>query len=297
MKRTIDFHIHTNCSDGALSPCEVVELAKANGVIAMSIADHDTIDAYNQTLFECAQKSNVVLIPAVEISTTYFGVGFHVLGYGIDLKNENLRATLAMLKNARRDYLFNVAKALNNLGYYVDIEKLAKLPSVAKSHIALDAVEQECNREALLKQFGNIPNKGTFIETLMNEGCPAFVEKYRISPIEASKIIHNAGGKVVLAHPVAYIYEDGLSESQIKDLIVKMDADGVESYYIYTDKDDNIIDECNKWGMIANELGKFKTIGSDFHVSDEHRPEIGFVNTTLELNEEQIQEIINNLKN
>ncbi len=295
-KKIVDFHIHTNCSDGVLNPFQVIDLAKANGVSVLSIADHDSIEAYTKDLLNYANDNNIQLIPAVEMSTSFYGVGIHVLGYGFDLDNEDLKSTLLTLKNARRDYLFNVAKALNNLGYYIDVERLALLPSVAKSHIALDVVSQDCNRELLMKEFGKIPSKGMFIESIMNEGCPAFVEKFRISPIEASNIIHNAGGKVVLAHPVAYSYEDGLTESQIEDLIVQMNADGVESYYIYTDKNDRIIDECNKWGIIAENLNKFKTIGSDFHLSDELRPEIGLINTSLELSEKAVNEIINNLK-
>lgn len=292
----VDFHIHTNCSDGAKSPKEIIDIAKQNGVIAMSIADHDTIEAYTDELIDYAKEKGVELIPAVEMSTSFYKVGIHVLGYSFDRTNKELLETLSLLKNARRDYLVNVAKALGKIGYYIDVEKLQELPTVTKAHIALDAVSQECNKELLLKEFGDIPGKGMFIETIMNEGCPAYVEKFHISPVEASRIIHGAGGKVVLAHPVAYAHEDGLSEEQVENLVAEMGADGVESYYIYADRNDEVFDECDKWGRLADKLGKFKTVGSDFHVSDGIRPEVGFINTNLELSEDEMQQIVKNLK-
>ena len=48
--RTIDLHIHTTCSDGALTPCEIIDLAKKNNVSVIAIADHDTTEAYTNEL-------------------------------------------------------------------------------------------------------------------------------------------------------------------------------------------------------------------------------------------------------
>ena len=68
MKR-IDLHIHTNKSDGILMPTEVIDEAVKNGVDTIAIADHDTVEAYSNSLFEYAKAKNVKLIKAVEIST------------------------------------------------------------------------------------------------------------------------------------------------------------------------------------------------------------------------------------
>ena len=90
MTKRIDLHIHTNKSDGAFSPKEIIDEAAKNKVYAIAIADHDTTDAYNNELFEYAKLKNVKLINAVEISTKTDKSGIHVLGYNYDLKNENL---------------------------------------------------------------------------------------------------------------------------------------------------------------------------------------------------------------
>ena len=55
----IDLHIHTNISDGALSPKEVIDEAWKNGVSVISITDHDTIDSYTPDLFSYAKSINI----------------------------------------------------------------------------------------------------------------------------------------------------------------------------------------------------------------------------------------------
>lgn len=297
MEMKIDLHIHTNISDGALSPKEVIDEAKKNGVSVIAIADHDTIDAYNDELFSYALDNNIKIINAVEVSTKVGKAGFHVLGYNFDITNNELIEKLAVLRNARHNYLFNVAEQLNKLGYILNTDKLDKIEAVTKAHIALDVVENEVNKDLLLNNFGHIPSKGEFIETIMNEGCPAYVEKETITPVDAAKLIRSAGGKVVLAHPVAYKYEDNTDENFIVNLVKEMKADGIEANYIYFDRNDNKIDEVSKWNRIATDNNLIATIGSDFHNKDGLRPEIGFVNEGFVLDIEAIEHILNYILN
>ena len=191
----IDLHIHTNKSDGELSPKEVIEEASKNGVYAISIADHDTTEAYDNELFEFANEKNVKIINGVEISTKIEKVGIHVLGYNYDLNNENFKKKLYEIRNSRHIYLKNASKKLEELGYKINTEELDKIDSVTKAHIALDIINCPENKEILLKNFGHIPNKGEFIETIMNENCPAYVKKETVTPKEAARIIREAGRK------------------------------------------------------------------------------------------------------
>jgi len=281
----IDLHIHSNLSDGTLSPKEIIDEAVKNNVKVLAIADHDTIDAYTKELFEYAKEKNVILINAVEISTKINKAGIHVLGYNFDLNNENFKQKLSTLRNARHDYLYNVAKKLNELGYILNVEELDKIEAVTKAHISLDVICNKENETILLKEFGHNPNKGEFIETIMNEGCPAFVKKETITPKEAAELIRNAGGKVVLAHPVAYVYEDNLTDKDILQIVKDMKADGIEANYIYYDRNNNKIDEVEKWNKFANDNNlEIITIGSDFHNKDGIHPEIGFINENKEFN-------------
>ena len=124
-----------------------------------------------------------MLIPAVEISTKIKKCGIHVLGYNIDLNNENLIKKLSLLRNARHDYLNNVAKELEKLGYELNVSKLNKIDAVTKAHIALDVISNENNKRLLIKNFGYIPEKGEFIETIMNEGVLLMYEK-KVLPLK-----------------------------------------------------------------------------------------------------------------
>ena len=292
----IDLHIHTNISDGALSPKEVIDEAWKNGVSVISITDHDIIDSYTPELFSYAKSKNVKLISGVEISTKNEKAGIHVLGYNFDLNNKEFRETLYKVRNARHEYLHNVAKKLNELGYFVNVEKLDKIDAVTKAHISLDIVENEKNKEKLMLDFGHIPNKGEFIETIMNENCPAYVRKKTLTPKEASEVIRKAGGKVILAHPVAYVHEDNFTDEDILKLVKEMQPDGIEANYLYIDRNGKIIDETDKWNKFAKENNLFVTVGTDFHKKEGVYKEIGFVNTNFKLEDEIINEIIKNLE-
>lgn len=295
MTKRIDLHIHTTMSDGALTPKEAIDEAAKNGVSVMAIADHDTIEAYNDELFDYAQSKNIKLINAVEISTKTEKVGIHVLGYCFDLNDKNFQEKLYKLRNVRHDYLHNVAKKLNELGYYLNIDKLDQIDAVTKAHIALDVITNEKNKELLINNFGYIPNKGEFIETIMNENCPAYVKKETVTPKEAADMIRVANGKVVLAHPVAYVHEDNLTDEDILQIVKDMKPDGLEANYMYVDRDDQKFDETEKWNKFAKENNLFVTIGSDFHNKDGLRPEIGFVNTDFSLDDKTVDEIVENL--
>ena len=297
MGKRIDLHIHTTVSDGALTPKEVIDEAYKNEVSVIAIADHDTVDAYNNELFEYAESKNIKLIPAVEISTKTKKSGIHVLGYNFDLEDAKFKEKLKQIRNARHDYLHKVAKKLEELGYYVNLTELDKIDAVTKAHIALDLTTNSANKDKLLEKFEHIPTKGEFIESIMNENCPAYVEKVTVSPREAGEMIRAAKGKVVLAHPVAYVHEDNLTGEEILEIIKELQPDGLEAYYLYVDRYDNKFDETKKWNEFAKRHNLFVTVGSDFHNTKKKlKPQIGFVNTDFVLSEKVIEEIISNLE-
>ena len=293
--KQIDLHMHTNKSDGALTPKQIIDEAVKANLQAISITDHDTIDAYTDETIKYAKEQGIKLIVGVEISTKSDRCGIHVLGYNFDLNNEEFKQNLDRIRNARHDYLKAVAKKLEALNYKINVEELDKIKSVTKAHISKDIIENEENKEELLKQFGHIPNKGEFIETIMNENCPAYVQKVTVTPKEAAEMIRKAGGKVVLAHPVAYANEDNMTVEEVQQLINKMKPDGLEAYYIYTNRNNEYINEIDKWLKLAKDNNLFSTIGSDFHIKDGHHAEIGMRNVGVQLEEETIKKILSNL--
>lgn len=292
MYQIIDLHVHTTCSDGSLSPKEIIEEAIQKGVRVLSITDHDSIEAYNEELYELAKANNLKIIPGVELSTRNGKVGIHVLGYQFDLNNLELKQAIERLKNARHNYLYKVAEKLNQIGYTISLFELDQIEAVTKAHIALSVIEHKDNQELLMAQFQHIPTKGEFIEAVMNEGCQAFVEKETITPKEAALLIHSAGGKVILAHPVASIHEDGFTEETILSLVREMNADGIEAYYLYVNRNNQIMDEIKQWVDFAKKHQLLTTIGSDFHNKDGIHPEIGFIKDFIDFDSVPVDEII-----
>lgn len=292
MEKIIDLHIHTSCSDGKLTPREVIDMAVNNNVSIISITDHDTILAYNDELFDYAKKLGIRIIPGVEISTKNNKCGIHVLGYNIDIYDEEFKNNLDKLCNARKIYLNEVVEVLRRLGYVVSLDRLEEIEVVTKAHIAEEVVSNKENYELLIRKFGHIPNKGEFIETIMNEGCPAYVKKYTISPREAVELIEKAHGVAVLAHPVAYKYEDRLTEDDIIKLVNEMNVKAIEANYIYIDRNNNKINECSIWREFGLKNKLITTIGSDFHEDDGLRPVIGLLGEDIEMSEKDLDKMI-----
>ena len=265
-----DLHIHSNKSDGKLSPKEIIDMAAKHGVKVIAITDHDTVAAHTKQVHDYAEEKGVVLLTGIEISSENARGGFHILGYNIDVNNEFLKQGIKRLKENRMAILSESARKLGELGFKVDTEELKKLESIAKGSIAENVID-------------------------MNKGCPAHVKKDHITPAEAAEMIRRAGGKVVLAHPVVYIYEKNFSEEDIVNVINEIKPDGIEANYVCYDKLNNRHYEYDRWKAIANKFNMFATIGSDFHRDDGIRPLVGFVNENIALSSDDEQKIKDNL--
>lgn len=281
-----DLHIHSTKSDGRLSPKEIIDEAAKNGVEVIAITDHDTVSAHTKQLHEYAREKGVKLLTGIEISSENARGGFHILGYNIDTENEALKAGVKKLKENRQAILEESSKKLAEFGFKVETEKLKNLESIAKGSIAENLLDNPDNKQALLERFGHMPTKGEFIQTFMNRGCPAYVQKEHITPAQAAEMIRKAGGKVVLAHPVVYIYEKGFSEEDVINVIKEINPDGVEANYVLYDKSNVRHYEYDRWSGVAKKFNAFLTIGSDFHRDDGIRPLIGFVNENIVLSED-----------
>jgi len=269
MKRhIIDLHTHTTYSDGSLTPAELIDRAASNGVSVLSIADHDTLGAYeNDSIFEQAKKHGIRLIPGVEISAKYRSVGIHVLGLFIDYKNNTLNDTLKRQHNFRIDYMNRVVDMFEKDGWAIaSKESLLSLGSVTKAHISQSIVEHEENTSRLKELFGEIPSRGMFIEAMMNEGCRYFIERETLSPEEAIQAIHDAHGIAIFAHPIASLYED-MNMTALRDVISNTNFDALEAFYYYHDQSRGgaMVTAIDQMTELAQEFGLAVSAGSDYH--------------------------------
>jgi 3',5'-nucleoside bisphosphate phosphatase len=208
-----DLHVHTVFSDGILTPEEVVRTAKAKGLAAVGIVDHDTIAGLEDAK-EAGLVHGIEILPGVELSSQYEGRDIHIIGYGFDLDHINMLERLALFREKRHTRASKMVQNLNRIGVNITIEEIedkAKSGSLGRPHMAEVLMEKgyvETFQEAFWRYLGY--------------GSEAYEEKYKMNPAEAIRMIAEAGGLSFLAHP-----GPGVTDAVLLDL-VKSGLDGIE---------------------------------------------------------------------
>ena len=261
-----DLQSHSLHSDGALPPAEVVAAAAAAGVELLALSDHDTVDGVEEAR-RAARSAGIRLVPAVEISAVDdIGQDLHILGYQIDPHHPVLLERLEGYRADRSRRSDAMTEALEELGFAVDREVLARRiesgKPVGRPHIAEAVVAHPANA-ARLDEAG-LAERSAFLEAYLIEGRPAFRARERPDVAEAISLIHDTGGVAVWAHP----FWDVEEPQQVRDAIDRFRADGldgVECFYVtFTEEQTRLL------AQITGELGLLSTGSSDFH-GPEHR--------------------------
>jgi 3',5'-nucleoside bisphosphate phosphatase len=246
----VDLHIHTTASDGKFTPAEIVGKAGVNGLNYIAICDHDSIEGVVPAREAAAKIPGMTVIGGVEINTDIPSGELHLLGYCYDSNNEELRETLARLRNSRIERAIRMIKKLKGLGVKIDYERVEELAgngSVGRPHIAQALLERgyiNNMREAFIKYIGH--------------GGPAYVERDKITPAEATHLILRAKGIPVMAHPFTFDNPEALvSQLKAEGLM------GLEVYYgSYT------VEQMGELLGWAVKYDLVPTGGSDFHGLD-----------------------------
>lgn len=245
MSKKGDLHTHTAASDGKLKPLDLVKLAWVKGLSTIAITDHDTVDGLEQALTG-ASLYNLEVIPGIELSTEWEGRDVHLLGYYIDFQEDNLHTFLQELQQARQQRGLKMVARLRELGYELTWDEVAQFvrgKSVGRLHIA----------QALVAK-GFMPSVEAAFSQLLNRGQPAYVPRYKISPVEAIRLISACRGIAVLAHP-GLIGKD--------EIIRELAANGLQGLEVYYPLHDR--QAVDRYYALARELNLLVTGGSDFH--------------------------------
>ena len=136
--KLIDLHVHSTASDGSYPPAEVVRQAKAGGLTAMALTDHDTVDGLPEAV-AVGETLGLEVIPGVEISAQFPGGTMHILGLYVDYHNGLLDQRLAVLKQARLDRNPQIIAKLNALGIPITMARVEEISGggqVGRPHIA-----------------------------------------------------------------------------------------------------------------------------------------------------------------
>ena len=252
MTGKVDLHIHTNISDGRFSPEEIVRKAVELGLGTIAICDHDSVDGIAPALEEARAFPQLKVIPGVEISTFAPGSEVHVLGYFIDFNNTKLETALADSRNSRLERAKAMISKLNKLDVDINwqqVRKIAGNSTVGRPHIA----------QAMLDR-GYIKSFKEAFDKYIGLGGPAYVERHKITPVEAVALIIKANGLPVLAHP--------LTIDQPEEMIAKLKAAGLIGIEVYYDGYSK--EERNILTRLADKYKLITTGGSDYHGIDEN---------------------------
>ncbi len=259
--KRIDLHIHSNkSSDGDLSIEEIIELSSGK-FRAISIADHDTLDAYPEAI-EKGKEKNVEVIQSVEITTNFNGRELHILSPFVEKQGEIIEL-LNRLKEGRMFLAEERIKKLQKIGFSINLEDVvSKSPDTIPIGTAIARflfITQPDH--PLLKKYLEEPAKAPyrFYKDYFEQGGPAYVPFNYVSTEEAIKAVKDSGGVPVLAHPGASfckVERDDLLYLKRKGL------EGVEVWTSYHTPEKKFF-----YYEIAKELSLVPTPGSDFHGS------------------------------
>lgn len=260
-----DLHLHSTASDGVCSPAEVVKKAKDLGFKTIALTDHDTVAGLNEAL-QAGDKLGVEVIAGVELSAIDESGEqereVHILGYFIDPLNEKLKEVLARIVEDRENRAIKMVEKLNQLGLGIDLNRVREIAGskyLGRPHVARAMIEK-----------GYISEKSeAFTTDYIGRGGRAYVERFKISPQEGVKLIKQAGGVAVLAHPGYLSDRTALAEEDIIKY-KELGLQGVEVFYSRHREE-----QVEYYKRISEKLGLLITGGSDCHGGEE--PLLGVV--------------------
>ena len=201
----IDLHIHSkNCSDGNFYVEEIIEVAKTRNVKLMSITDHDSICCQKKAK-KLAITNNILYINGLELNINFSHSKFNkgkpisldLLGYQFDINNRELKKKLEQISDYRKKRTTRILENLNSEFEKEGIEILTKKDLIAIQNSVDGVIGRPHIADYLIKKRIVKDRQEAFNKYLVK--CN--VEKYPLSLEEASSILRNAGGIVVLAHP------------------------------------------------------------------------------------------------
>lgn len=251
----IDLHVHSNVSDGTLTPEEVVNLAVKSQLAAIALTDHDTFSGVRQAqAAAAAQRENgypFEVIPGTEISVMYKKRDIHILGLFINPENTELAQALANARKKRDERNEKMAANLRKAGIDITIEKLQEEEE--------EAVITRAHFAKFMVKYGYCKTMADAFEKYLNSDTPYYVPREYLSPEKAIQLIHGAGGLAVLAHPLLYKFT--LAEvEEMAEYLTDLGLDGIEAIY----SSNTGFDE-GRMLHLANKYNLAVSGGSDFH--------------------------------
>jgi predicted metal-dependent phosphoesterase TrpH len=242
-----DFHLHSTASDGVHTPTWVMEKAAANGVRVLALTDHDSTEGLAEAR-AAADRLGLRLVPGLELSTDLGKADVHLLGFGFDVSARPLQEFLAWQREGRLGRTRRIVEILHENGMPVELERVLQIAgdaTVGRPHVARALMER-----------GYVASVQEAFDLWLGNGKPANVDREKLEPADAIKVVHENGGVVFVAHAI-FIGED--YPAALRQL-AQWGVDGIETYYKHYTPD---LVEAH--AALAAELGLAASGGSDYH--------------------------------
>jgi predicted metal-dependent phosphoesterase TrpH len=250
----IDLHLHSNRSDGTDPPARIVELAVAARLDAIALTDHDTLEGIDEA--RSAAGDRIRLVPGVELSVEWPTGAMHLLGYWTEPGTGPVEERLAELRRDRNRRNAEIVAALVDLGIDITIDEIlaeAGGSSVGRPHIA-----------AVLLRKRAVTSIAEAFDRYLARGRPAYRPRLRLDAVEATRLIHEAGGVASVAHPHT-VATSAADFAAAFEAFAETGIDGVECHYA-----EYAPDQRRHLASTAERLGLVPTGGSDYHGG--HKP-------------------------
>ena len=248
----IDLHVHSTCSDGTLSPTELVDYAIEKGLSAFALTDHDCVEGLDTILSYAKSLPNAPeIIPGIELSTDENGQEVHMVGLFIDHHNPEFNQYLQEFIESRTTRNKKMCHLLQEHGMNITYEELeAEFPG---------AVLTRAHYAKLLLKHGYVKSIKEAFERFLGDHCPCYVSREKITPVMAIDLIRKAGGLAILAHPILYHMSDARLDALVQKL-KEAGLTGIEAIYsTYSPAEERQIRKLStKYDLLLSG-------GSDFH--------------------------------
>lgn len=276
MNRYIDLHVHSTASDGTLSPAELVQEAKKAGLAAIAVTDHDSVGGIREAL-DAGNVYGLEVVPGIELSTEYADTEIHVVGLFIDPDNHLLNEQIRAFVDNRDNRNLKIIEKLQAAGFSITAEEIYRRNPgsvIARPHIARYLVDT-----------GQAKDVKTVFNKYIGDGCPCFVDRFKITPMRAVELIHAAGGTAVLAHPCLYKMSRETLIRMIEEMLIP-GLDGIEAVYSCNQGSDE-----KDYREIAEKYGLLLSGGSDFHGANKPHIHLGTGRGNLHVPYEFLEQI------
>lgn len=257
----IDLHVHSTRSDGTFTPSQLVDYAIEKGLAAFALTDHDTVDGlaeafvYAESL-RLKQSAPLVpeVIPGIEFSTEYCGRDVHILGLYIDYQDQAFTHRLQEFVDTRVLRNRKMCRLLQEAGFDITYEALLEAFP--------DSVITRAHYAKYMLGRGYTRSMKEAFDRYIGDDCPCYVPREKVTPVQAVKLVLEAGGVPILAHPILY----RLTAPQLEELTLELKAAGlvgIEAVYsTYNEAEERQI------RTLAARQGLLVSGGSDFHGSN-----------------------------